>query len=269
MIEAKMETRRDTGSVVVACPDARPPAYQAAIGLGRAGLLQRFLTSSFYDPNGPLATLARRLDPQRLSRLESVLLRRHDAEIPTGRVSTVPCVDLSLRIEARLAGRSQTFKRLLAQARATWFDRRLARLLAQYRPEALLVFSDVGSTATLPLCRRLGIPTILSMVHGDVREETEVLNKEAALAPEFFPIYLGDGVLDRAELAWLHRRRLRDIALADLVLVPSDHIAETLVEHGTSRQKIRVVPYAADCRRFRPLAGKRHEARCTFLFAGG
>ena len=37
-----METRRDTGSVVVACPDARPPAYQAVIGLGRAGLLQSF-----------------------------------------------------------------------------------------------------------------------------------------------------------------------------------------------------------------------------------
>lgn len=57
-----METRRDAGSVVVACPDARPPAYQAVIGLGRAGLLQRFLTSSYYDPDGPLATLARRLD---------------------------------------------------------------------------------------------------------------------------------------------------------------------------------------------------------------
>ena len=55
-----MKARRDAGSVVVACPDARPPAYQAVIGLGRAGLLQRFLTSSYYDPDGPLATLARR-----------------------------------------------------------------------------------------------------------------------------------------------------------------------------------------------------------------
>jgi len=107
------------------------------------------------------------------------------------------------------------------------------------------------------------------MVHGDVREEAEVLDREATLAPDFFPIYLGDGVLDRAELAWLHSRRLRDIALADLVLVPSDHIAETLVEHGTPREKILVVPYAADCRRFRPLAGKCHGTSCTFLFAGG
>jgi glycosyltransferase involved in cell wall biosynthesis len=30
-----------------------------------------------------------------------------------------------------------------------------------------------------------------------------------------------------------------------------------------------VIPYAADCRSFRPLAGKRPGADCTFLFAGG
>jgi alpha-maltose-1-phosphate synthase len=269
MIETKMETRQDTRSVLVACPDARPPAYQAVIGLERAGLLHNFLTSSYYDPGAPLATLARRLVPNRFSSLEKVLLRRHDGEIPADRVSTIPCVDLSLQVEARLSGRSQTVKRLLAQARATWFDRRLAHLLARHRFSALMVFSDVGSSVSLPLCRRLGIPTVLSMVHGDVREEALVLNKEAALAPEYFPIYLGDGALDRSELAWLHRRRLRDIALADLVLVPSAHIAQTLAEHGTSTGKVRVVPYAADCRRFRPLSGKRHDACCTFLFAGG
>ncbi len=264
-----METGIGTGSVVVACPDARPPAYQAAIGLRRAGLLQRFLTSSYYDPDGPLAGLARKLAPGRFSRLEKVLLQRHDAELPAALVSMVPTVDLSLRLEARLAGRRQSLKRRLAQTRTTWFDRRLARLIAKNRPEALVVFSDVGSGVTLPLCRRLGIPTILSMVHGDVREEVEVLSNEAVLSPDFFPLYLGDGVLDRDELEWLHNRRLRDIALADLILVPSDHIAGTLEKYGTSRQKIRVVPYAADCRRFGPLPGKRHEESCTFLFAGG
>ena len=30
-----------------------------------------------------------------------------------------------------------------------------------------------------------------------------------------------------------------------------------------------MIPYAADTTRFRPLAEKRHEATCTFLFAGG
>jgi alpha-maltose-1-phosphate synthase len=264
-----MESRPDGKSVVVACPDARPPAYQAVIGLSRAGWLDRFVTSSYYDPDGPLATLARRVAPRRFARWEKVLLRRHDPEIPAGRVWAVPAVDVAQRLETCIAGRAQTMKRLLAQARTDWFDRRLARFALHHRPAAILLFSDVGSARTLPLSRRLGIPTVLSMVHGDVREETRVLEQEAESAPEFFPIYLGDGALDRAELDWLHQRRLRDIALADVILVPSNHIAETLTAHGTPSRKIRVIPYAADCRRFRPLKEKRPEAGCTFLFAGG
>ena len=52
-------------------------------------------------------------------------------------------------------------------------------------------------------------------------------------------------------------------------MVPSEHIAETIVRYGTPRERVRVIPYAADCRRFRPLPGKRHGSECTFLFAGG
>ena len=55
------------------------------------------------------------------------------------------------------------------------------------------------------------------------------------------------------------------------MLVPSDHIADRLTARGTPREKIRVIPYAADTRRFRPDAerGKRPPGACTFLFAGG
>ncbi len=107
------------------------------------------------------------------------------------------------------------------------------------------------------------------MVHGDVREERQVLEAEAATAPDFLPIYLGDGVLDSIDLAWLHDRRLRDLELADRVIVPSEHIADTLVRHGTSRDRLRVIPYAADCRRFHPITRNGCEDSCTFLFAGG
>jgi glycosyltransferase involved in cell wall biosynthesis len=82
-------------------------------------------------------------------------------------------------------------------------------------------------------------------------------------------MYLGDGPIDREELDWLHRRRLLDIALADRVLVPSEHIAGELVRHGTPRERISVIPYAADTRRFVTDLGKRHGSSCTFLFAGG
>ena len=256
---------------MVACPDARPPAYQAVIGLNQAGLLRQFVTSTYYNPRSPLPTLARQFIPRQWAHWEKRLLRRYNPEISPSLVSAVPSIDLLLRLEALAAGRTRTLflKRGCTRARTLWFDHRLSRLVARYRPAALMVFSDVASGATLPLCRRLGIPTVLSMVHGEVREEIEVLDRESRVARDFVPIYLGDGLLDRSELSWLHQRRLRDIALADMILVPSEHIAERLVQSGISLQKIRVIPYAADAVRFQPRPTKTYTASCTFLFAGG
>jgi glycosyltransferase involved in cell wall biosynthesis len=174
-----------------------------------------------------------------------------------------------LNIERRLPPRWQAVRRWLARTRTDSFDRRLARTVARDRPDVALIFSDVGSQWALPRCKSLGIATILSMVHGDVREEQDVLERESRAAPDVFPLYLGDAVLDRIELEWLHERRLRDLDMADRVLVPSEHIAETLVRHGTPRERIRIVPYAADTRRFRPESGRQPGAGCTFLFAGG
>jgi len=264
-----MHTRRFKGPMLIACPDARPPAYQAVIGLSRAGLLRAFVTSSYFDRDGRPAALARRCAPTRFARLEPILLRRHDPEIPPASVRTIPSFDIALRLEAMLGERQPRLRAALARWRTRWFDARLADLIDRTRPEAVLLFSDVGSETTLPLCRRLGIPAIVSMVHGDVRDEQQVLQVEAAAAADFMPIYLGGAHLDRELLAWLHARRLRDLALADRILVPSDHIALRLVCHGTERDKLRVIPYAADCRRFRPVAAKHHGSTCTFLFAGG
>jgi glycosyltransferase involved in cell wall biosynthesis len=264
-----MELRQSEGTVLVACPDARPPAFQAVIGLHQAGRLRGFLTACYYDPGSRLASFARRLVPGRFSRIERILLRRHDPEIPKSAVQSVPFFDLLLRLEARFGASRPGVTRALARWRTKHFDLQLARTIERSRPDVLLAFSDVGSMAALPLCRRLGIKSIVSMVHGDVREEHGVLARETATSADFMRIYLGNGALDLELLAWLHERRLCDLALADRVLVPSWHIAETLVRQGTPEGKVRVVPYAADCRRFRPLAGKRHGPECTFLFAGG
>jgi glycosyltransferase involved in cell wall biosynthesis len=256
---ALLMTSRGSEAVLVACPDARPPAYQAVVGLARAGLLGTFLTG-YYDRGGRARG---RILPQHFRKL---LGRRFDPEIPADRVRSVSSFDLALRFENRLSGRA---KRTVSRWRTHRFDGVLAARIGRTRPRALLAFSDVGSRFALPKCRALGVPSILSMVHGDVREEREVLEHEAERSPDFFPYYLGDGQLDRVELDWLHERRLAELELANRVLVPSEHIAETLCRHGTPRDKVRVIPYAADQRRFRPDPYKRHGEGCTFLFAGG
>jgi glycosyltransferase involved in cell wall biosynthesis len=264
-----MQNTREKRPVIVACPDARPPAYQAVVCLERAGLLDTFETASYYNPDGPVARLASRVAPARLDRIERILLRRHDPEIPADRVRGHPSYDLAIRLESRLSPTWPRARRTVSRARTDRFDRQLARVVERRLPRALLIFSDVGSAWTLPACRRLGIPTILSMVHGDVREESEVLREEADRSPEFLPIYLGDARLDREELAWLHERRLRELELADRVVVPSEHIARTLVRQGTPADRVSVIPYGADCRCFRPAERKPQGPSCTFLFAGG
>ena len=232
-----MKLQRSFGSVLIACPDSRPPAYQAVIGLEQVRKLRGFVTACYYNPAGRFASLYRRLAPGRFSRLEQVLLRRYEAEICPTSVQAVPSFDLLLQLEARLGKKRPKLSRVLARYRTERFDDQLARTIDRIRPELLVAFSDVGSISALPLCRRLGIKTIVSMVHGDVREEQQVLEREDASSPEFMPIYLGSSNLDRTLLAWLYQRRLRDLALADRVLVPSDHIAETLARHGTSTRK--------------------------------
>ena len=205
----------------------------------------------------------------RLPGSRACLLRRHEPEIPAALVRTVPSFDVALRIEARMAASHPRIARALARWRTDQFDRRLARTVGRSRLGAVLLFSDVGSEATLPLCRRLGIPSIVSMVHGDVRDEERVMETESAIAPEFMGMYLGGGSLDSKLLAWLHERRLRDLALADRILVPSDHIAHRLIEQGTPLDKLHVIPYAADCRRFGPGSEKRDARHLHVSVCGG
>jgi glycosyltransferase involved in cell wall biosynthesis len=255
--------------VLVACPDARPPAYQAAIGLAEAGRLDHLVTGFYHRGHGPLLEQARRLAPCQFARIRRALRKRHDRRIPAELVESSWSFDLALAVENRAGARSPSLRRSVARWRTCRFDRIVADAIDRHRPAAALVFSDVGTEYALPLCQRLGIPSTLSMVHGDVREEREVVEREAAESPDFFPLYLGDGQLDRAELNWLHERRLRDIERADRILVPSEHIAQTLARHCTARDRISVIPYAADTARFRPLPEKRHDEPCTFLFAGG
>jgi hypothetical protein len=223
---------REIRRALVACPDARPPAYEAVAGLAASGRLDRFVTG-IYD-TGSLWT-RRLIGGSKLAR------RRHDG-IPADRVRSIPSFDVALQLETRLARRSPAARRLLARVRTDRFDRALAAIIRRDPPRAALMFSDVGSRHALPTCNRLGIPAVLSMVHGDVREERLVLEREADRAPDFFPIYLGDGALDRRELDWLHARRLRDLACADIVLVPSEHIAGWLIRHGHPVDRVRVIP---------------------------
>jgi starch synthase len=259
LLEHMTDVNIATRDVVVACPDARPPAYQAVIGFERAGRLDRFVTGFYHRHTTTTQS-------RWFSGLDKKLARRSHPEIPSDRVVSRPFFDVCLAAENRV---SEAIRNSIARLRTDRFDRSVLANLKRKPPRTLLAFSDVASEHTLPFCRTNGIRTVLSMVHGEVHEEIEVLEREQARSSEFFEIYLGNGPIDRRELAWLHDRRLRELELADLVLVPSDHIAGRLRDQGIEPDRIEVIPYAADTCHFTPNLNKKHDDTCRFLFAGG
>jgi glycosyltransferase involved in cell wall biosynthesis len=258
------------GTVMIACPDARPPAYQAVVGLAQRDLLESFHTAYYHRSPRNSASRFARIAPRTIERIDRLSMRRHDPEIPSDRVRIHAEYDLALAAENRLAGRHPAARRELARLRTRRFDRVVASNLERSRPDVLLTFSDVGSEFALPKCVELGIGSIVSVVCGEPSEERAIMEIEAETSPDFFPIYLGGAPIDRIELDRLHARRVRDVELADRVLVPSRHLADRLIDRGAASEKITIVPYAADTRRFRPQVDKEYSNEtCTFLFAGG
>ena len=185
-----MDPQPRDGSVMIACPDARPPAYQAVIGLLPGRLLDRFVTSSYFNPDMHLLPGWRGTWPLNGTRSG----RRCSSEetiprFPPSRV--VPCRSSTSCFESSrgwLAGFSQSSSSACSQRHVPpgsisgcpelW----LAVALPRYWSSA-----TSARSGRLPLCRRLGIPTVLSMVHGDVREEIEMLDQEAKRLPGVFP----------------------------------------------------------------------------------
>ena len=73
MIEPVMTDTSASARVLVACPDSRPPAYQAVIGLSRAESLSQFVTAYYHRGAIPFESVARRVALLRLKRIERSL----------------------------------------------------------------------------------------------------------------------------------------------------------------------------------------------------
>ncbi|MBI1324712.1 glycosyltransferase [bacterium] len=270
MMRHHLTTPAEANSVLVFCPDARPPAYELVQGLAERGLLHRFVTGYHYKP-GIFERLTAAIPATK--RLHAGLKRRIVPGVDLRLIERFPSYDLLIRAENQAGRCSARLRTRLAEYRTDRFDRQCAEAMPRWSAEGAkvaLFFSDVGSEFAMAAAKRCGMKVVLSMVTGHMDEEIEVLNRERQRVPDFYPLYLGDGSLDMDELKRLHDRRRRDLEQSDLVLVPSNHIAG-LVETRSDvpADKIRVIPYAANVERFTPASRYATPERCRFLFAGG
>ncbi|MDN5289006.1 MAG: hypothetical protein JWR38_5280 [Mucilaginibacter sp.] len=65
--------------------------------------------------------------------------------------------------------------------------------------------------------------------------------------------------------AYIIRRELREADLADFILCPSQHVANTFIEQGIPKEKFVIIPYGVNLERFSPSPNSAHKFRIIFV----
>ena len=226
-----------TGSMLLlAHPTGNTFSRAAARSFLDAGWLQEFHTCVCWNPSSPLA----RLLP---SKLAAQLSRRSFADVPFGLQHSHPWREL-----LRLAGVTRQLPWLGRHERGPLaidtifrsFDRHVAARLPRLPClQAVYAYED-GALHTFQAAERLGLCRIYDLPIGYWRSAQRIFQEERELQPDWACTLTG--LADsRAKL----ERKDQELQLADLVVVPSEFVRSTLVEHSATAAPIAVVPFGS------------------------
>jgi glycosyltransferase involved in cell wall biosynthesis len=141
------------------------------------------------------------------------------------------------------------------------FDARVARRLREIDVDAVYAYEG-GALQTFRQAKRQGITTLYDLPSGYWYWECDLLREEEARNPEMAP------VLPKLSDSEKHmREKDEEVALADFILVASQHVRRTLAG-VVPNEKILVVPYGAPPVRNRPEVATGPRRPLQVLFAG-
>ncbi|GAB4170645.1 MAG: hypothetical protein OHK0024_06670 [Thalassobaculales bacterium] len=230
------------GAVLVSHPGTSSLLYELVAAVAASGRPTLFETGVFLADGHPLGRLVGR---RRRPGLRLDDLRLH------------PFLELPFLAASRLG--------LAAGPMLAWrnrrFDRAVARRVARERP-AVLIGAETASAESFAAARRAGTVAILNQVIGAARQGLATLEAAAARHPDF-----ADGV-DFAAMRRFLAAGDAEAGRADLILVPSAYVRDTLLAEGVPAAKLRLVPYGVAVDRFRPVARPGGGGPLRALFLG-
>jgi glycosyltransferase involved in cell wall biosynthesis len=222
--------------IVISHPTGNANVRNAALALCEAGLLTRFVTTI----SVPSGWAAAPLVPRRFRRWGR---RRVYPDALLGRITTFPLREwlrlslAPLRINA-LTGRVGAPFSIDAVYRS--LDRRTAGLLKRY-PQARGVYCyEDGALETFRRAKALGLKTIYELPTPYWRCKEEIGRAEAVLQPE----WAGTLRFDKEPPEKLAHKD-EELRLADLIIVPSEFVAQSLQSAPTVPGRIVVLPYGS------------------------
>jgi glycosyltransferase involved in cell wall biosynthesis len=237
-------------AVLLSHPHVVPVSAGVAGALGRAGKLAMFATGVAFNEAGWSGALGRVL-----ARYRPVLENRIVADVPPGRLWSLPAVELGARGAARLVGRiAPGFKAYDALFAA--HDAAVAALPWPRATSAIYAYED-GALLTFRRGARHGVQRIWDLPLPHYATIEQLWKDERARWPEAV-----DGP-PHIEPPWKQRRKDEELALATKVSVASAFTKESLERLGV-RAPIVIAPYGFPVEQF-PARRTRPEGPFTVI----
>ena len=235
-------------------------AYQLALALDEAGLLDTLVTDLFFPADRRWARALARLLPRRL---RSLLAQRSEPRLHSARVRQDLRMGLRTLLLDRLPHVSAAARRDQTRAGDAALGRR-AGALAREHSAALVSYSYYGYDAFTAF----GRPGTLFQLHPHPATMRCILSEELAAHPDCAASLLQEWELSLPEADFDHL--VRETAMAENFLCASSFTRSTLIEHGAAPGRIRVVPYGVDSTRFHPDPSRQPApgSRLKLLFVG-
>jgi len=252
-----MAARQAKPAILMSHPTGNQNVRNALRSLVEHDMLAEFWTTIAWNP----ASGWNRLVPPRL---RDQLARRAFPDVSSSFVKSVPSREM-----IRLGARFSPLQGLLCSGERAFsvigmyrhFDARVARRVARIGVNAVYAYEG-GARQTFLQAKKRGIGALYDLTSGYWYWERDLLREEQVRSPHMA------SVLPKLNDSEAHmREKDEELALADVVFAPSQHVRRTLAG-VVPESKIMVVPYGAPPIRTRPENRTESNRPLRILFAG-
>lgn len=236
-----------TPSTLVAHPHVQH-SLRLSLGLQQRGLLDAHLTRYYLSSVHPPFSYMRWLPESILSRMLAVLEERFSRSLAQLDVDSVKVVSptrtfAGLALQRLAPEPLRGLSRLLLNT-TDQFQRKAARLAIE-RQVACLICYDCFAHTAFSLLEQEPVLRVLDLSATHPATYRRLLIEEEERWPQFAGSLTLTGITDDA-----YWRAVEEPQMADLILAGSSWVRESCIENGVSEEKIRVVPYGIDTRKF-------------------
>jgi glycosyltransferase involved in cell wall biosynthesis len=235
--------------------------YQVARGLEDVGLLQTLVTDIYWPGDKAWARSVEKLAPRKL---QSALRRRYADGLPSQKVERL----WSSGVSSMAISKSGWLPFEMKRDAVRRCDRSLGRRageIANRTGAALLSYSYYGHSAFS--IYEGPLPRILFQLHPHPASVRKILRRESMLHPD-----CASSLEKEWELALTEEdfgRLVEESAMAERWIVASRFSKQTLIDAGIPGERVEVVPYGIDLKRFSPRDSYRKVVKpLRLLFVG-